>query len=263
MSLILTDSSNYTAIANAIRTKNGTNTTYTPAEMSTAITNLKFDWMGENPEHVKKVYTLSTTLDKTSYPSWTPSTTATKMVSAATVSATESLDLTLYDYVMVWFSDCNVAYTSSWSASTASCVRETCMYTQAVFKRPASVTSATGESYDYTASQENAFHIFYCKYYSNASTISLANTTYSPCYIYGITAPTFSSTSSNTPTMTIKTPTLYARCSATYFSTANAALVDQANTTVKMEGHLYRVKAGTCVSRQTWEDLVYVFNHPL
>lgn len=40
MSIVYTDSDNYTAIANAIRAKNGSADTYTPAQMATAISNI-------------------------------------------------------------------------------------------------------------------------------------------------------------------------------------------------------------------------------
>ena len=76
----------------------------------------------------------------------------------------------------------------------------------------------------------------------------MAYTTYSPCYISSVTAGTLSSTSSLTPTLTIKTPVLSARCSTSYFSTAQAAKVDQENTTVKMNGYLYRVRRGTSMA---------------
>ena len=267
MSLILTDSQHYSDIASAIRTKKNTLDTYTPAQMATAISSIVpgvvHNWMGDNPTYIKKVYSLSTTLNQTNYPSWTPSTTATKMIDTTTVSTTESLDLENYEYILVWLSDCNVAYDNTWTASKATCLRECCLFTQSIFRRPASVESATSELYDYNVGQENTKSIYYCKYYSTASAISLANTTYSPCYIYGITAPTFSSTSSLTPTLTIKTPTMYARCSTTYFSTTNAAKVDQSNTTIKMEGHLYRVDVGTSTAHGTWVKMVDLFNNPL
>ena len=75
--------------------------------------------------------------------------------------------------------------------------------------------------------------------------------------------PTFNSTASTTPTVTLKTPVLSARCSATYFATAEKANIDAANSTVKLVGYLYRVKKGTSVHRQGWEVLVDVYNHPL
>ena len=223
----------------------------------------KFDWLGKNTEYIKELYSLNTTLDQTDFATWTPSTTAASIKASSTLTTTEVMDLDDYDYIMVWVSDCNVAYDNTWTASAATCLRETCLYTQSVFRRPASVATIEDENFNYNAVQQNSYQIYYCKYYSSATAISMAYTTYSPCYISGLTAATFSSTSSASPTVTIKTPVLSARCSSTYFSTANAKKVDQENSTVKMKGYLYRVGVGTSTARGTWAQLVNVFNNPL
>lgn len=263
MSLIITDSQNYTNIANAIRTKNGTNNSYTPANMPNAILNLGGNWLGENPEYVKQVYALNTTLDQTGFASWTPSSTASVIKASETLSTKETLDLEHYDYIIKWVSDCNVVYDDTWTPIKGTCLREVTMYAQAIFQRPSSVSTIEDETFNYTAVQQGTYQIYWCKYYSSNTAISMAYTTYSPCYISALTAATFSSTSSLTPTLTIKTPALSARCSGTYFSTAQAAKVDQENTTVKLNGYLYRVKRGTSVAAQTWADLTDVYNHPL
>lgn len=223
----------------------------------------KFDWLGKDTEYVKEIYSLSTTLDQTNFASWTPSTTASSIKASSTLTTKETMNLDNYDYIMVWISDCNVAYNSTWSASAASCLKETCLYTQAVFRRPANPTTVAEKTFNYNVAQQDIYQIYYCKYYSSATAISLANAAYSPCYISALTAATFSSTSSASPTVTIKTPVLSARCSSTYFSTANAKKVDQENSTVKMKGYLYRVEVGTSAIRAAWTQLVNIFNNPL
>lgn len=224
---------------------------------------LSFNWIGENPEYIKELYSLSTTLDQTSYASWTPSTTATTIKAAQTLSTTETLDLANYEYIMYWISDCEIAYKSTWSASKGSPLKALTLYTQVVFQRPSTVATAESETFNYTAAQQDLYYIAWLKYWSSSSAISMAYTTYSPCYISAVNSPTFSSTSSLTPTMTIKTPTLSARCSTTYFTTSNAGKVDQGNTTVKMKGYLYRVKRGSSGATQLWHIMNNVFNHPL
>lgn len=224
---------------------------------------LNFNWIGENPEYIKELYSLNTTLDQTSYASWTPSTTATTIKAAQTLSTTETLDLANYEYIMYWISDCEIAYKSTWSASKGSPLKVLTLYTQVVFQRPSTVATAESETFNYTAAQQDLYYIAWLKYWSSSSAISMAYTTYSPCYISAVNSPTFSSTSSLTPTMTIKTPTLSARCSTTYFTTSNAGKVDQGNTTVKMKGYLYRVKRGSSGAAQLWHIIDNVFNHPL
>ncbi len=222
-----------------------------------------YNWMGQKPEFIKQVYSLSTTLANTNFNTWTPSSTASNIKASQTLTTKETLNLTDYDYILYWLSDCQVVYDSTWSISAASCMREICIYTQAVFRRPSSVSSVTSNTYDYNASQQDVYSAYWCKYYNTTPTLTLAYTSYSPCYISAITAPTFSSTASSSPNLTIKTPVLTARCSSTYFSTANAKKVDKANSTVKMVGYLYRVEKGTSGAANMWRILTNLYNNPL
>lgn len=299
MSIITTDSQNYTNIANAIRTKVGTSDTFKPSEMASAILSipsgsgtdvsdttatasdvksgkifhtadgtkttgiLNFNWMGENPEFIKEVYSLSTTLDKTAYASWTPTTTATTLQAKQTLTTKETIDLEDYDYILYWISDTDVTYTSSWAPSKGSPLKCICVFVQNVFRRPSSPTQFASKSFAYNATQQEKSAIYYVEYYSSATAISGAYTYYSPWYISGINAPTFASTSATSTTLTINTPTISARCSTTYFTTANAAKVDQTTSTAKLKGYLYRVKAGTCGARSIWSIIADVYNQPL
>lgn len=260
MGLIITDSQNYTDIATAIRAGNGTNTTYRPSEMADAIVELSGNWLGKNPEFVKQIYSLDTTLDTTNYATWTPSTTATTIKAAQTLTTKETLDMSKYDYIFYWICICDIAYNNSWIPAKGSALKQATVYTQGVFQRPTGVTETENEVYDLTASQQDSQSLSWLKYYSSATNISVINGTYSPCYISGVTAPTFNSTSSLEPIMTIKTPVLTARCHATYFTTAVAAQVDQENTTIKMKGYLYRVKRGTSVCSSIWKLLIGAYN---
>ena len=298
MSIITTDSQNYTDIANAIRSKVGTSDTFKPSEMAPAILTipsgsgtdvsdttataadvlagkyfhvadgtkttgtLNFNWMGENPEFVNRIYSMSTTLDQTSYNGWTPSTTAKSIVASSTLSTKQTVNLANYDYFFVWFCDCDVAYNSSWSPSAASCIREVSMRTQSVIRRPQSDSVPTS-TFSYNATQEALVGLYFCNYYSSASATGITFTSYSPCYLSAITAFALSSTANNSINVTIKTPVLSARCNSTYFSTTNAAKVDQANTTIKLVCDMYRVKARSNFVTDGWEALTYIFNHPL
>ena len=215
----------------------------------------KINWLGRNPYDMGQIYSLSTTLNNTLYNGWTPSTTAKNIVTSVDVTPTVSMDLEHYDYIVLWYSECEVAYNSNWSASKGSPLKEVCLYTQSILRRPANYNDANNGIFNYNASQNGVYYIYWCYYWSSSSAKSLAYTTYSPCYISAVTACSFNSTSSTTPTVTLKTPVLSARCSTTYFTTANAAKVDQANTTVKLKGHLYRVDMGTSAVVGAWHEL--------
>ena len=224
---------------------------------------LKYDWMGKNPYDMGEIYSLSTTLAQTNYNGWTPSTTAASIVASSTLTDKVVMDLISYDYILLWVSDCQVAYKSTWTASKGSPLRMICVAAQAIFRRPASDTAATQRDFNYNAVQQNIYQASWDYYWSSSSAKALAFTTYAPCYISSLTAATFSSTSVDSPTVTIKTPVLSTRCSTTYFTTGNANKVDQTNTTVKMKGHLYRVDVGTSVARQSWIIADDIWNTPL
>ena len=70
--------------------------------------------------------------------------------------------------------------------------------------------------------------------------------TYTHSISYGIyatpTAATFSNSTSNTPTVTVKTPAVYARCNASYFATARAHELDQSASKFRLVGKVYRVE---------------------
>ena len=96
------------------------------------------------------------------------------------------------------------------------------------------------------------FTVPFMRYWNTSGSL-----TYTHSISYGIypavTAATFSSSTSNTPTMTIKTPSISARCNSTYFATARAAEVDQANTFIHRVGKLYRVAIPNA-SREMYAD---------
>lgn len=233
------------------------------ADGTEATGTLNWDWLGRNSCAMGTIYTLNTTLDQTDYNGWTPSTTAKNIITSVNVSPTVVMDLANYDYIVVWLSDCVVAYNSSWSASKGSPLRNVCLYAQAVFRRPSTKASADSGTFNYNVSQTDTTVIYWNYYWSSASATSLAYTTYSPAYMSAVTAFGFSSTSSETPTVTIKTPVIAARCSTTYFTTANAAKVDQANTTVKMKGFLFRVDKGTSAIVGSWNTLTDLWRNPI
>lgn len=69
----------------------------------------------------------------------------------------------------------------------------------------------------------------------------------------------FSNSTSNTPNVTPKTPIIYARCNANYFSTTSAGALDQENSKFRMVGELYRSKPGGVI-RSLWDGLIDLYN---
>lgn len=219
-----------------------------------------FDFLGVEPEHVKNLYTYSSALSDTGYNTWTPSTTASAIVSSSTLSPTYAGNTAEYEYYLRWRFDADINYASGTTMKYAP-DREIMELWQLVAKRPSSRANI----------QADNFNGNNCSTYFTAGLLSYydknGSYTYTWSATYGFyisaTACTFSNSTSDTPTITFKTPTINARCSTTYFTTARAGNVDKANSTVKLIGDLYRVKADTCPSRKMYEYLVDIYNTQL
>ena len=200
-----------------------------------------FSWLGKNVEDLGMFYIAEYPLSTTSYGSWTPSTSAKSILSAKTVSPTVAVDLAEYEYAIRWKVDINIAYDGT-QTNKAITHRHMTDGWQIIFKRANSLANIQADNLVGNT----------CISLSSANLIDYYNASGSHTYAYGVsysiypalTTATFASSTANNTNLTIKTPSVSARCSTTYFSTANAKLVDEANSTIKIRGYLYRYKAG-------------------
>ena len=198
-------------------------------------------WLGKDVECLNaNVYTKSDTLNNTSFASWTPSTTAATMVSSVS-AGTFAADLENYQYYLVWECKCDADYTGQSPTLKAHFLFSRAYIVQEITKRPSTFANVQSNTFD----GNNCTSLYasnFLRYYGTTQ----GSITYSWSASYGIyfgaAAATFSNSTSDTPTVTIKTPTLSARCSTSYFSTGNAAKVNQAKSTWSITGKLYRIK---------------------
>ena len=222
--------------------------------------NVPFDPLGKNLEFVKSLCNDSYALEDTDYASWTPSTTASAIVASKTLSPTYAGDTANYEYYLHWKFDAVVNYAAGTTKKYAT-DREIVEMWQLLSKRPSSRVNI----------EANNFNGNYCLTYLSPGFTSYydknGTRTYTWSASYGLyigaTAATFSNSTTDTPTITIKTPAINARCSGSYFSTAMAAAVDQENSTVKLVGEMYRVKANTSPMKKMFERIVNIYNNPL
>ena len=200
----------------------------------------EWSWLGYKPEFVQQVYTEETALEDTLYATWTPSTTA-KAIQATASVGTFSADLNNYEYLIRWTVSCTPVYVDG-TVPKGTPYKECIVAYQHIFKRANSVTNIRNN----VLAGNTCVTIYTTPlnvYYNTSGTITY---TYSVSYgLYGaLSAATFSSSTNNTPTVTVKKPTLNARCSTSYFTTTMAAAIDQTNTKFKMVGKLYRIPKG-------------------
>ena len=201
-------------------------------------------WLGKGAELVgQNFYSKVDTLNNTLYNGWSPSTTAKAIVASVTLSNNKftATDIDQYAYYIFWECGVDVAYTGS-PTLKALPVFGRALIVQNLIKRPDSFANIQSVNCNATVNQA-AYTGSFLRYYGT-TTGSITYTWASSNGLYfTATAPTISSTTAVSPTITPKTPVFNAKVSTTYMSTTSANAIDQANTKWWIKGtKIYRVK---------------------
>lgn len=220
--------------------------------------NAPWNYLGDGAEKIADVHTFSATLAGTDYATWTPSTTAKVIVASQNLTA-RAIDLASYEYLIRWRFTADVVYKAGTVMKSAP-VRQVAELWQTICKRPSNLANLTAGTFNGNACITQ-LSVPIIEYYNSAGSHTMA---YSASYGFymGATAATFSPSASDTPNLTIKTPTISARCNSTYFSIDRGADVKQADSVLKMQGELWRLNKGGTV-RKMYENAVDLFNNPI
>ena len=256
------DKTTLDGMADAVRGLTGTSGNLSPAAMTAAIKGYvpPHDWMGRNCTLLDdSLYTATVYLKATSFPTWTASTTATAIKDSVDGKVVQ-VDLGNYEYILEWLWCVDDAQLAG-ATMKAMPDRSFGAFYQVVHRRPYGLANFETEtsSYNYctTLYTGSAYNIYY-----NTSGNRTWTTT-----MYGVycvnTAATLSSTSSLTPNLTTKSPNITARCNASYFATDRKAEIDADNTTIKMQGNLYRVDPDTSPLKNMYMKALHLYNVPL
>lgn len=202
-------------------------------------------WMGAEPTLIETLPSRTTQLKDTGFASWTPTTS-----SATVILPTESLtgykftatDLETYNYIILWQMTMAIDYGSNTPTLKACPLYSVGQLAQTIFRRQGSWANIINNEMPYNVSAQTTMQSF-LRYYGTTTGTATYSWSVSYGFYYTQTAPTVSSTSALSPQITPKTPTMSTRCSTTYMSTANAALIDQDKTAVTVSGKVYRVRA--------------------
>ena len=196
-------------------------------------------------------------LKDTDFNTWTPSTTAATIVATKIVGTYNTIDLSRYEYLVRFLFDAHIEYVAG-TTKKAAAVRQIMAFYQYIYRKPSNLTqlAAANDNYDYCTTTYTAP---FTEYY-NAD----GNRAMSWSSSYGIyaasTAAQFSSASTATPTLTVRTLSVSARCQSTYLSTAMASAIDKDASFVTIEGKLYRAKVRSSFGRAVWDDVIAKYN---
>lgn len=214
-----------------------------------------FSWMGESAELVKAYAKETTKLADTGYNGWTPSTTAQAIVATSDLEQVD-VDMGKYDYIIVWRFRTEPVYGTG-ATNKARFLKFAQEMVQMCYRRPSNLTNLTANTYNGNA-YSTPLNLAVIDYYNSSQSHTIAYTSTVGLYVTAPT-PTFASSKETATKLTIKRPIMTAKCSTTYFSTANAGKVDQANTYMDLDCKLYRVKAGTCASFSVYQDVIDLY----
>lgn len=242
MSKAIITESYLTDIADAIRSKNGESTLYTPEEMATAIEAMSssgpYGWLGGGVEYVSKLYEWNGTLDDTTYSSWTPSTTSGTILAAQSEVAQFTIpDRTQETYYVITRWGMDFAYNSG-TTMTYAPTKFASTSVNLYYNYPGTYIQYMSGDYS-SFSNTTLCNYHYLQFYNSSGNPTGSNITYGPAY--SSTSATWStSVSGNSVTVTLSRPAISARCSTSYFTTDRAADIDTTNSTIKYRLDLFK-----------------------
>lgn len=213
---------------------------------------------GANLEYVGHLYHENITLNDTSFPTWTPTSTSTT-IRASSAITTFAADMANYDYVILTKATIDPAYSSA-ATNVSRLVRTVFSMAQLITKRPSSPANTEAEKYN-TNVGLNTIYINSLLYYGSNGNYTVAYNTNNGIY-FANSSPTFSSSTSNTPTVTVPSVPIKAGTSG-HLSADNANAIDEANSIIKISYDLYRTKKNGTLFAQLIHDDVDLFNNGL
>ena len=215
-------------------------------------------WLGVDAELVKEITLADVKLKDTAFASWTPSTTAADILATRTAGTFVAADVENYNYFIVWETKIPIVTDAS-AVQKALPLFLAAYQVQNIMRRPSSYTNIQAQSDNNTVNVSAYVATNFFRYYGSTQ----GSITYTWNTSYGIyatvTANTISSTTAANPTITLKSPKVSARCSTTYMSTANAALIDQDKTVISQKCKVYKVKR-PALMQGIYDELIRLVN---
>lgn len=199
-----------------------------------------WSWLGRNPFKLQE-WSEHKKFSETDFATWTYTTTQTTIASSASYSPTITANCADYDYVQVVRLSCHYDY-GNWTPLNAM-LDFSLVGTNTTFGWCSNVSAVqTGVP---NASATAGTTEYYAIYTGSGGAQSVGATGYG-LYATSTTSPTLSSSSTLTPTITFKTPNIYARGYSTAYFTADAySHLDMDASYYDLVSEIWRVDVGT------------------
>lgn len=246
------DKSEISAIADAIREKTGTTGKLKVRNMPDAIRNIStsddsvpFVYSGTNSELIY-THDETWTLDDTSFVKGESASTSATSIRAAVTNSMQSQAINVGDKDIIFIQTCIVTPVHS-SSATNKAKQEKYVLKNIAYsaKRKTTDTSAN------TTRQITSITTYINKYYNASGVLSRAVSNYG--FYMTPTTPSFSSTTSASPTLRCNSPTLYYRASSIYESTANIVFVE--GVTYEWHVEVYALDPQSSIMAQINKDI--------
>lgn len=209
-------------------------------------------------ETVQEFTPLEIPLSRTDFATWTPSTTAKAILPTAVLGTFTASSMTDHDYFIRQRIFVDIKYKSGTSTAKGMCQLTAAENWYLITRRASTVATLNSQTMN-TNVAATVVNIWVMKYYNTSWTMIYSSA-------YGIypsnTAPTLSSTTAASPTVTVKSAVINAKCQGTYFSTGMAGNVDQDESTITIKATAYRADIGY-MQRTIYHSLADMWNNGL
>lgn len=215
-------------------------------------------WMGVDAELVTSFTLADVKLVNTSFNGWTASTTAKDILATRTVGTFTATDMSENEYIIAWETKIPIVIPAT-ATKKALPIYLAGYHVQGIIRRPSSYANieASNENANVNVSLFTTGNFF--RYYGS-TTGSLTYTWNTSYGLYAtVTANTLSSSTTESPVVTLKSPKVSARCSTTYMSTTNSNLIDQDKTIISQKCNVYRIKKRGFI-RGCHDEIIRVVN---
>ncbi len=216
-----------------------------------------WNWVSVEPKYKQTLIQFACTLADTDYADWAASTTAHTLIATNDAAAFTAL-MSTTAYLIKWQWQVTPVYESGITLKAVPIVQ--CgEFWQMLYRRPSNYANLIADNYNGNVAITTR-SVPLMVYYNTSGNLAAAFSASNGVYC-AATAPTLSSATAASPTVTVKTPTVSCKCSSTYFATGRKAYIST-DTKIQWKCDLYELPM-LCAETQMHQSLLSLYSNPL